>query len=566
VRALATKGTDYMVDKQLTGVFERVSELARQYEITSIEPMLESCRAVARQDEISIAVLGRFKAGKSSFLNDLLRRNLLPVGVVPVTTVVTEIMYGLAERALVRFVDGHDEEIPVEAIRCFISENENPENQKQVSRVAVKLPTLERFAGLRFVDTPGLQGVLAHNTAASIEWLPNVGLALVAVSVDTPLSQHDVDLLTELHQYTPNVSILLTKADLLSEVERDEVGSFIGKQLTRAFDSAVPVFAYSIRPGYERFRASLEDTLIAGTLAEFQQQRSAILGRKLQTALGECEEYLTLALTSAQMIGSERNAIKSQVVGDKDLVDDVKSQIHLVIRRAMAETRPRIAKVLEAHREELQTRLSEALEREFPNWTRSLDRALKSFETWLGHSLSDELAEISANYRSELLTPLDRVKQQVLRALQGSRDQLSERALRAFGVPLRTTEVEIRLQEPSNPDIRIGNVFDRNWELLSPIAPMSLMKGIVRQHFGRRVPNIVEVNLSRLTTQWEQSINSALSQVDKEAQGRLDELVHTVERLLENSSDRAPHIQSDLRRIFALRDEAGGIPASLEME
>jgi GTP-binding protein EngB required for normal cell division len=554
------------VNGQRGGVIELISELATQYEISSIEPLLESCRAVARKDEISIAVLGRFKAGKSSFLNDLIQRDLLPVGVIPVTTVITEIIYGPEERALVRFADGHGEEVPVDAIGSFISENENPENQKQVSRVTVKLPTLERFAGLRFVDTPGLQSVLAHNTAAAIECLPNVGLALVAVSVDTPLSQHDVDLLTELHQYTPNVSILLTKADLLSEPERDEVGSFIGKQLTRAFDSAPPVFPYSVRPGYEHFRTQLEDTLIAGTLAEFQQQRSAILGRKLQTALGECEEYLTLALTSAQMIGSERNAIKTQVVGDEDLVHDVKSQIHLVIRRAMAETRPRITKVLEAHQDELQTRLTEALERELPNWTRSLDYTLKSFETWLRHSLTDELAEISAKHRSELLAPLDRVKQQVLRALQGFRDQLSERALRAFGVPLRTTEVEIRLQEPSNPDIRIGHVFDRNWELLSPIAPMSLLKGIIRQHFGRRVPNIVEVNLSRVTTQWEQSINSALSQVDKEAQGRLDELVHTVERLLENSSDRVPQIQSDLARIFAIRDEAGGMPAFLEIE
>jgi len=43
------------------------------------------------------------------------------------------------------------------------------------------LPALARFRGIRFVDTPGLESVLSHNTDASLEWLPNAGLAIVAV-------------------------------------------------------------------------------------------------------------------------------------------------------------------------------------------------------------------------------------------------------------------------------------------------------------------------------------------------------------------------------------------------
>jgi GTP-binding protein EngB required for normal cell division len=558
--------TGYRVNRQIGGAIDLVSELTTRYEISSIGPLLESCRAVATQDEISIAVLGRFKAGKSSFLNDLLARDLLPVGVIPVTAVITEIMYGPMEQALIHFLDGNVEQVPIDTIKSFISENENPENKMQVSRVTVGLPTLERFAGLRFIDTPGLQSVLTRNTAASMEWLPNVGLALVAVSIDTPLSRHDVELLTELHQYTPNVSILLTKADLLSQAERDEVAAFISKQLTRAFDASVPIFPYSVRPGYEHFKANLEDTLIAGTLADFQEQQSAILERKLSTVLRECEEYLTLALTSAQFIGSERDALKGQVVGDREFIEDVKSEIHLVIRNAMSSTRTHIVKHLEAHQAALQTLLTEALEIEFPNWTRSLNHALTSFETWLSHSLSEELASLSATHRGEFLAPLDRVKKQVLRALQAFRDQLSERALRAFGVPLRTTEVELKLQEPANPDVRIGHVFDRNWELLSPIAPMSLVKRIVKQHFARRVPDLVEINLSRVATQWEQSINSMLAEIHKEAERRLDELVHTVEHLLASSSDRVPQIQADLRRIIDTRDEARSTPVALEGE
>jgi len=142
---------------------------------------------VGREGDISVAVLGRFKAGKSSFLNHFLGRDLLPAG-VPVTAVVTEIRYGARERARIRPRDGGQREVPVNQITGFISENENPENRKQVDLITVELPELRRFRGLKFVDTPGLDSVLSHNTQTSLDWLPNEGLALVAVSVD-PLSR-----------------------------------------------------------------------------------------------------------------------------------------------------------------------------------------------------------------------------------------------------------------------------------------------------------------------------------------------------------------------------------------
>ena len=126
--------------------------------------------------------------------------------------------------------------------------------------------------------------------------------------------------------------------------------------------------------------------------------------------------------------------------------------------------------------------------------------------------------------------------------------------MRAFGVPLRTTETEINVVEPSTPDIRVGRVFDRNWELLSPLLPVWMIKAAVHRHFARRIGYVVYQNLSRLSTQWEESINGALWGVEKEAQRRLDELMGTVEHLVESSSnERAPQLRSDLEQIEKAR-------------
>ena len=189
----------HQVTDDVTGF---VSEIAGRYQISSIEPLLASCRAATGQDEISVAVLGRFKAGKSSFLNHFLGQNLLPVGVIPVTAVVTEIAYGSREKASVHYLDGRIEEVALDAIRHFVAESENPENAKHVGKVTVELPVLARLRGLHFVDMPGLESALAHNTEAALHWLPNVGLALVAVSSDQPLSQADITLLKSVYQYT----------------------------------------------------------------------------------------------------------------------------------------------------------------------------------------------------------------------------------------------------------------------------------------------------------------------------------------------------------------------------
>ena len=539
---------------ELQAALDVASEIAERYQISSLNQLLASCRSALSQDEIAVAIVGRFKAGKSSFLNHFLGRSILPVGVVPVTAVVTEIHFGSQERAEVRFLDGSVQEVPVDTIGSYIAERENPENHKLAEIVTVELPGLERFRGLRFVDTPGLESVLAHNAEASAKWLPNVGLAVVAVSVDPPLSQHDVELLKNLYRFTPNVSVLLTKVDLLTPEERAEVTGFVRTQLARNFDSPPEVFAYSVRPGYEDGRQQLERQLVERTLSRIGEQHRAILARKVGTLLTDCSGYLTLSLKSAELLDSEREALKNQVVGAEELVSDAKKELRLIVRDAMSGTRAAATSRLESHQREVEDHLFAGFDAEFASWTKNLAHLLSSFEHWLARTLATELIKVSLAERARIVAPLHKTCRQISRHLQHFRDRLSDRTLRAFGVPLRTTEVDIEMQEPANPDIRIGRVFDRNWELLSPVVPVPLIKSMVKRHFSRKIPYLVYVNLSRLASQWEESINSALLEVEKEAECRLDELIATVERLIETGrTDRAPAIRHDLDRIESAR-------------
>jgi GTP-binding protein EngB required for normal cell division len=537
-------------ESPLRSALDLGAEIVGRYRISDLQGLLATIQGAAAQEEITVAVLGRFKAGKSSFLNNFLGRKILPVGVTPVTAIVTEICYGVRERAEVHRLDGRVHEVPLEEIGGYISERENPENRKQVAFLAVELPELVRFRGLKFVDTPGLESALAHNTETSLRWLPKVGLALVAVSVDPPLSQRDIDLLRGLYEYTPKVAILLTKADLLSQEELTEVVEYVKGQLSKQLPTRPEVYPYSTRAGFEHFHTALEDIALHTTLQHFAEERTAIVSRKADTLLAQCHEYLTLSLRSAEMIQSERNSLKQQVIGEKEILDKVKSEIDLVVQHAAAGARSATAGLLEAHQPALEEALAQEFTREFPKWTKSLAVMLSSFEDWLAHASEEELAAVSLQERHAIILPLHKVQKQVFRILQQFRNRLSERTMKAFGAPLRTSETQIEIAEPGVPDIRVGHIFDRNWELLSPVVPVWLIRRMVFRHFRGTISGRVYQNLSRLTTQWEESITEGLWRIDREAKRRLLELIATIDHLIETGSqERTPQFRADLERI-----------------
>ena len=538
------------------GALDAVDELCRRHRVMALEDFLESCRTFAEEKTLNIAIFGRFKAGKSSFLNHLLGRHVLPVGVIPVTTVVTEIQFGPREEAAILFLDGRTEHVPVERIGEFISESENPGNSKQVRRVRVELPAMERYRGIRFVDTPGLESVFEHSTDASLEWLPNVGLALVAVGVDPPLSQHDIELIRNLSRYTPHISLLLTKVDVLDEEERAQVQDFVQQQLGRYWNGSVPVFPYSVRSGFEHLRVALEERLLSRVRAQAGEQRTAILRHKIDSLVRECADYLAVALKAAETTDSEREALRRKVLGQKEALDDTRLALRLIVRHAAGTARATFEELLRKDETPVRQRLLVDLDREFPSWIRSLQVVTERFDTWLGARVTQEMAALSKNYRSEFVEPVQRVSRQLSQSLQDFRNRLSERTLETLGVPLRTTEMDLHTEDPRSPDVRVGKIFDHTWELLSFLVPMALVKGVVKRHFQRKVGDVVFMNLSRLASQWEGIVNAALLVLEKEAMRRLDGLIATIDNLMASAGQEAPQIREDLQQLEGFRNQS----------
>lgn len=530
-----------------------VAELAERYQLASIRPLLEICRAGGdERGDLSIAVLGRFKAGKSSFLNHLLGREVLPVGVIPVTAVITEIGFGERDAAIVRFTGGGEAPIPISNLRLYVTEAENPLNRKHADTVIVRLPQLARWPNLRFIDTPGLESVFAHNTEASLGWAPQVDIAVIAIGVDPPLSERDISLIEMLFRYTPRVAVLLTKADLLDAAQLEEVIRYVCSQLAARFNQSIPIYPYSTRSGSEKLKHDFEEGLLEKVAGDAAAQRRAIADRKLNTLLTDCEQYIRLTLKSAEMLDAERVRLQQQFLAEKEALADTHLEVRLIAQHSAAGTRSSIERALAPYDSAIRQRLLAMFEEQADHFPRGLDKLIDAFSDWLQDAISSELQALSASKRSEIIQPLVDVQRQYQRVLQNFRNRLSDRTFALYGVPLKTTEPDILPQPPKMPDVSIGKAFDHNWELLSPVLPMSILRGPVLNRFRWKIEDETFKNLSRLTSQWEGIVNSAIFELRREADQRMDELLATVQGLVSASCESAPQIRADLRRLQLL--------------
>jgi GTP-binding protein EngB required for normal cell division len=537
-----------------------VAEIAQRYQISAIHPLMNTCGSALRRADLSIGVLGRFKAGKSSFLNHLIGRELLPVGVIRATAVVTDLSGGETDSAEVRFRDGAHLRISVNEIAHYVSETENPDNVKGAVGVSARVPELSRFKGIRLFDTPGLESAFAHNTEASLGWAPNVDVALVAIAVDPPRSQQDLTLIRMLLDYTPRVAVLLTKFDLFSQPERNQVLEFVKTQLARNIAEAIDVYPYSTHAGYEHLWCAFANDFIERFRAQIAEQCTAIANRKMATLLRECSDYLRLTLQSAETTESEKAQLHARAVRERSSLADTKLELNLIARHAKAGCRRFIEMALSKEEAGIRNEVRQALNGAAPSFPKSFATLIEAYQQWLKTVLSAHLETISQTNRSEFLRPLLDVQRQYLRLLQDFRDRLSEQLMNLYGVPLRTTEPEIAMKPPKAPDVKIGRVFDHNWELLSPVLPMGLLQGAVFRRFQRKVGDEVFKNLSRLTSQWEEIVNEAITQLQQEAEIRLEDLVSTVERLTSMQVSEASSVRDDLSRLDAVarRIVAGG--------
>lgn len=248
----------------------------RDRSIQIIERMLDlglsdrqSClewREKLETNTFNLVVVGQFKRGKTCLINAMLGASILPVSVIPLTSIVTALVYGEKPCARVFFNDGKTAETPVESICEYVTETGNPNNQKGVSEVTVFYPSPYLKDGVRLIDTPGVGSVYAHNTDVAYKFLPKSDAALFLLSVDQPASSAEIEFLKDVREYAARIFFLLNKTDYLSSEEVGKAMAFAKQTIEGIMGSDnLKIFPISAKQGLKaKQNGSAEDLLKSG--------------------------------------------------------------------------------------------------------------------------------------------------------------------------------------------------------------------------------------------------------------------------------------------------------------
>lgn len=226
--------------------------------------------------DLRVALVGEAKRGKSTFGNAMLGQDVLPAGVVPVTSIGTEVCAGSPRRAEIFFQDGMFEADVCQLDR-FVSERLNPRNRRKVTGVRVHLPDGVPHPRMVLIDTPGVGSVHQHNTQAAQEAFTTMDAAVLVLTADPPISGTELDLLREVNRLAVRVFVVLNKADQLEPEELGDAAAFVSDVVTGVLDERPTLWVCSARQGLRARLAGDQEGWRASGMADFMESLLAHL-------------------------------------------------------------------------------------------------------------------------------------------------------------------------------------------------------------------------------------------------------------------------------------------------
>ncbi|HML37166.1 MAG TPA: dynamin family protein [Bacillota bacterium] len=528
---------------------EQIQMTCQDFGLDVLKKTLESARKFAEQNQyLDLAVLGQFKAGKSSFLNAFLGRDLLPVGNIPVTSAITRVCFGPEEKAVATFLDGREQSISVAEVKDYVSETENPGNMKNVSMVDIMSPLLERIKGIRLVDTPGIGSIWKQNTETSIGWFPETGGALFVISAERPISETELSLLKDIYSYTPEITVLITKADLFPKGQVDEIIGFTAEAIKREFGGELPVMRYSAHGDTAEYNRAVEEKVILPMERGREKIYREVLDHKISSLAKQCLSYLNIAYQASLKEESEKARLREAVLDEHLNSHFIRRELTLIIGSYKENSRDSIQAYLNRYKEDLIKSVSEKYAAAFPGWRGNLYRVTRQFERWLGNELHFEFKELLLE-ESESYELLNNVVKHLTFYLKSFRERLSDNLERALGVPMKPEEFTFSLGEMKRPDISVGRSFDFHLDLLWIFFPMFLFKNVFYRFFLRKIPYEIDKNLHRLTSGMNEKVCREMDHLMAQALAYMNQEMKTVEALLSGDGKRSEYILERMDKI-----------------
>ncbi|NET45443.1 DUF1822 family protein [Okeania sp. SIO2B3] len=183
----------------------------------------------------SIAVVGEFNRGKSTFINALLGQEILPSDVLPTTAAINRVIFGLTPSVKVVFKDGLETEVPIQGLKQYVTKLTVESEKKAISIQEVIIQHNIEYCrnNIEIFDTPGLNDE-ANMAEVTFSILPQVDAAIMVISAQSPFSQSEKDFLENklLSSDLGRVIFIVNGLDYFSRSDADRIINYTKNKIT----------------------------------------------------------------------------------------------------------------------------------------------------------------------------------------------------------------------------------------------------------------------------------------------------------------------------------------------
>ncbi len=218
-------------------VYEHISRLEKLLheedgadELKKWQSDVEKLRQDFESKHFRVAVVGEFNRGKTTFVNALLGKEILPADYLPTTAAINRITYSDQPGAYVIMKNGEKKSVRIEELAEYVTKlsASATENASQIQEAVLEYPSLFCRNGVDLIDTPGMndEDDMNHVTISRLE---SIDLAIVAVDASLPFSMTECAFTCQLLEspHICQIIMAVTKIDMIRERERQKLIDFL---------------------------------------------------------------------------------------------------------------------------------------------------------------------------------------------------------------------------------------------------------------------------------------------------------------------------------------------------
>lgn len=198
-----------------------------------------------KNEEFSIVVVGEFSAGKSTLLNALMGKRILPSFSNETTATVNFLRHSEkaenGEAGRVFYTDGKQEilkDSSLETIMKYVS-TKGDDVAKKVEHLDLYLDSDFLKDGVTLVDSPGLNGIADGHREITEKQIEKSHASIFLFNSDHPGSKTDFEFLYELQKKVKTIIFVLNKIDEIKE-EEGETPQTVIETLKRSYKEKFP--------------------------------------------------------------------------------------------------------------------------------------------------------------------------------------------------------------------------------------------------------------------------------------------------------------------------------------